>query len=82
MGLHSTVTRKGQTTIPGEIRDALRIKPGDRLEYAIEGDRVIFRVHRGTMSLKGSLSSDKGKGLSLSKIRAAAALEHERERAR
>jgi AbrB family looped-hinge helix DNA binding protein len=29
---HSTGTRKGQTTIPGEIRKALQIKPGDKLE--------------------------------------------------
>jgi hypothetical protein len=28
---HSTVTSKGQTTIPGKIRKALRIKPGDKL---------------------------------------------------
>ena len=33
---HSTVTSKGQTTIPGKIRKALRIKPGDKLEYAVE----------------------------------------------
>jgi AbrB family looped-hinge helix DNA binding protein len=30
---HSTVTNKGQTTIPGKIRKALRIRPGDTLEY-------------------------------------------------
>ena len=28
---HSTVTSKGQTTIPGRIRKALRIKPGDKI---------------------------------------------------
>ncbi len=37
---HSTVTSKGQTTIPGEIRKALQIKPGDKLEYVVEGDVV------------------------------------------
>jgi len=34
---HSTVTSKGQTTIPGEIRKALQIKPGDKLEYWSKG---------------------------------------------
>jgi antitoxin PrlF len=69
---HSTVTRKGQTTIPGKIRKALRIKPGDTLEYELEGDRVTVRVHLGTRSLKGVLASKKGKGMSFSEIREAA----------
>ena len=70
---HSTVTKKGQTTIPGEVREALKIRPGDRLEYAVHGDHAVIRVHPGTMSLKGALASDKGKGLSFAQIRAAAA---------
>jgi AbrB family looped-hinge helix DNA binding protein len=70
---HSTVTRKGQTTIPGKIRKALRIKPGDTLEHELEGDRVTVRVHLGTRSLKGVLASKKGKGMSFPEIRQAAA---------
>jgi antitoxin PrlF len=70
---HSTVTSKGQTTIPGKIREALRIKPGDTLEYAVEGDHVTIRVHPGTRSLKGVLASKKGKGKSFAQIREAAA---------
>ena len=59
--LHSTVTSKGQTTIPEKIRKALRIKPGDKLEYEVEGDRATIRVHPGIRSLKGALASNKGK---------------------
>jgi antitoxin PrlF len=70
---HSTVTSKGQTTIPGAIRKALRIKAGDKLEYVLEGDRMMVRVHQGTRSLKGVLASKKGKGMSFSQIREAAA---------
>ena len=77
---HSTVTKKGQTTIPGEIRDALRIKPGDRLQYQIEGDHVTFCIHPGTKALKGALASGKGKDLSFAQIRGAAAAERSRER--
>ncbi len=69
---HSTVTTKGQTTIPGEIRQALKIKPGDRLEYAVEGDHATIRVHPGTRALKGALASAKGKELSFAQIRQAA----------
>jgi AbrB family looped-hinge helix DNA binding protein len=71
--LHSTVTKKGQTTIPGEVREALNIKPGDRLEYALESDHVTFRVHPGAGALRGALASNKGKNLPFSKIREAAA---------
>ena len=70
---YSTVTSKGQTTIPGKIRKALRIQPGDKLEYVVEGDHVTVRVHLGTRSLKGLLASNKGKGMSFTQIREAAA---------
>lgn len=70
---HSTVTKKGQTTIPGAIRRALKIQPGDRLEYALEGDHVVVRVHAGLRALQGALKSDRGKGLSFSEVRSAAA---------
>jgi antitoxin PrlF len=66
---HSTVTSKGQTTIPGKIRKALRIKPGDRLEYVVEGNHATIRVHPGTRPLKGALASNKGKGMSFAQIR-------------
>jgi len=69
---HSTVTSKGQTTIPGKIRKALRIRPGDRLQYVVEGDHATIRVHPGTRSLKGALASKKGKGMSFAEIREAA----------
>jgi antitoxin PrlF len=70
---HSTVTRKGQTTIPGAIRRALRIKAGDTLEYVVQEDCATIRVHPGTRSLKGALASKKGKGMSFVQIRRAAA---------
>jgi AbrB family looped-hinge helix DNA binding protein len=70
---HSTVTSKGQTTIPGEIRQALGIKPGDKLQYAVEGDHATLRVHPGLASLGGILASKKGKGMSFAQIREAAA---------
>ena len=37
MGI-ATMTTKGQITIPKEIRDALRLKPGDRVNFILQGD--------------------------------------------
>jgi AbrB family looped-hinge helix DNA binding protein len=71
---HSTVTSKGQTTIPQEIRRLLNIKPGDRLVYVVEdSDIVRIKVQHRTMALKGRLASDKGKDLTFAEIRKAAA---------
>lgn len=40
----STLTSKGQTTIPKAIRDALGLRPGDRLDFTIEEDgRLVVR---------------------------------------
>ena len=77
---HSTVTRKGQTTIPGPVREALHIQPGDKLEYDIQGKQVTIRVHPGIMALQGALASSKGNGLSFAQIRQAAAEARTRER--
>lgn len=43
--LHSTITRKGQVTIPVEIRRLLRVAPHDRVTFVVEGDQV--RLVRG-----------------------------------
>ncbi|MDE3243603.1 MAG: AbrB/MazE/SpoVT family DNA-binding domain-containing protein [Nitrospirota bacterium] len=34
----STMTSKGQTTIPKEIRARLHLQPGDRLEFVVDDD--------------------------------------------
>jgi antitoxin PrlF len=34
------VTRKGQVTIPADIRRALGIKEGDKVAFVLEGDQV------------------------------------------
>lgn len=41
--VHSTVSSKGQTVIPKEVREALGIKEGSELHWYVDGDRVIVR---------------------------------------
>ncbi len=41
--LETTVTQKGQVTIPAEIRARLGLKPRDRVRFEVEGDTVRIR---------------------------------------
>ena len=54
---NSTLTSKGQVTIPKEIRDFLKVKSGDLIDFIIDRDgKVVVRagtVHVG--ELKGLL---------------------------
>jgi antitoxin PrlF len=67
---HSTITSKGQTTLPAPIRRALHLKAGDRILYEIQGDSVVIRPQPGAMAVFGSLKPPAGKaGISLEEAR-------------
>ncbi|NIR32559.1 MAG: AbrB/MazE/SpoVT family DNA-binding domain-containing protein [Gammaproteobacteria bacterium] len=53
----STITSKGQTTIPKEIREQLGLSPGDRVEYVVEPDGrvVLLPATRHVNELRGIL---------------------------
>jgi bifunctional DNA-binding transcriptional regulator/antitoxin component of YhaV-PrlF toxin-antitoxin module len=54
----STLTVKGQTTVPQEIRDALKIKPRQRLSWCLGKDgTVVVRPQASALGLFGSLKS-------------------------
>ena len=38
----STLTSKGQTTIPQEVRSAVGLKPGDQIHYTVFADGTIL----------------------------------------
>ncbi len=40
--LLSTVTVKGQATIPAEVRQALGLKPGDKITFKIKNHHVMI----------------------------------------
>ncbi len=38
----STVTTKGQTTLPKAVRQALQLNAGDKVRFRVEGDAVVL----------------------------------------
>ena len=66
----STLTQKGQTTIPKEIRKFLKLEPNDKIFYQLEGQKVIIKPLKGNiLDLKGSVTSQK-KPVDFQKLRA------------
>ncbi|MEP6701883.1 MAG: type II toxin-antitoxin system PrlF family antitoxin [Betaproteobacteria bacterium] len=58
----ATLTSKGQTTIPKEIRDSLGMKPGDRLSFTLMPDgTVVMRVRSGSVIALAGLLHKKGR---------------------
>jgi antitoxin PrlF len=43
----STITSKGQTTVPKEIREVLDVGPGDRLTWEVRGGKVAITAEEG-----------------------------------
>ena len=48
------VTRKGQTTIPAELRMKYRIEEGTRLEVIDAKEGILFKPKKSTIDLAGS----------------------------
>jgi AbrB family looped-hinge helix DNA binding protein len=54
--LESTITRKGQVTIPKAIRDRLGVKEGEKVLFVMRGEEVVLKVVKGTiLDLRGSV---------------------------
>lgn len=59
--MHSTITSKGQITLPKSLRERLNLSAGDRIEFFIdEEDNVRLAVkHESVARLKGMLPKPK-----------------------
>lgn len=70
MTTDATLTSKGQTTIPKEIRDSLGMKPGDRMTFTLMPDgTVVLRVKRKSiMQLAGALRKRGRKPISVAQL--------------
>ena len=56
MSYQGTITSKGQTTIPKEVRKKLKLKPGDRIYWILEDDQAVLRPKTGSiLDLAGML---------------------------
>lgn len=42
----ATLSTKGQLVIPSRFRKALHLQPGDRISFAIEGEKLVMQCHR------------------------------------
>ena len=67
----STLTTKGQTTIPKEIRDGLGLKPKDQVHFTLLADgTVIMRAKkRSVTELFGALHKPGRKAVKLSDMK-------------
>ena len=56
--MYATLTYKGQVTVPKAIRDALNLKPGDRLDFFLEqnGELRVTATTASVTELKGMVS--------------------------
>ena len=56
--LESGITAGGQTTLPKAVREALGVRPGDRVRYIVLDGEVRIRAVRPIQRLFGVLACD------------------------
>ena len=63
----TTITAKGQVTLPKKVRDALRLSPGDKLDFFVtdEGHIEAVPIKASSSKLKNFLPPSKVKNISL-----------------
>jgi AbrB family looped-hinge helix DNA binding protein len=63
----STITTKGQTTVPADIRALVDAKPGTRLVWSVmpDGTIVVRAKTKSILDLAGMLEAPEGKHVSI-----------------
>lgn len=51
----SKITERGQTTIPSQVRQVLRLDPGSQLIYEVREDSVVIRKTKSFLDAYGAL---------------------------
>ena len=66
----STVTSKGQVTIPKEVRDQMGLKPGDRIDFVKDkaGRFSLKAINTDFRSLRGIIKSPLGRPITLKEM--------------
>lgn len=59
----STITVKGQTTVPADIRASVRAEPGTRLVWSVmpDGTIIVRAKSKSILDMAGMLKAPKGK---------------------
>jgi AbrB family looped-hinge helix DNA binding protein len=63
----ATVTSKGQVTLPQKVREVLRVRPGDRIDFVL-GENGEVRVRAGELDvseLRGLLRTPRRRPVTL-----------------
>ena len=55
--MFSTVTSKGQVTIPKAMRDTLRIRSNDKVDFTLEEGRIVLKPVTTLHDLRGAVPS-------------------------
>lgn len=68
----STITNKGQTTVPLQIRQAIAATPGTRLVWHAmpDGSLIVRAKTKSVLDLAGSLKAPKGKRVAVKQMNA------------
>ena len=68
----STITAKGQTTVPRQVREQLGAGPGTRLVWHVmpDGSLIVRAKTLSILDLAGSLKAPKGKRVSIEDMNA------------
>lgn len=63
----STITAKGQTTVPLQVRESIGATPGTRLVWHVmpDGSLIVRAKTRALLDLAGSLKPAKGKRVAI-----------------
>jgi AbrB family looped-hinge helix DNA binding protein len=66
----STLTSKGQITIPREVRERLHLKAGSRVDFIVEpsGQVVLKSLDRNFRSIRGIVSSRRKRPISIKEM--------------
>lgn len=72
--LESTVTTKGQTTLPKDVRKALGLQPGDKLRYILLDGEIRLLRARPVLDLEGVLRRPGQKTVTLEEMEEAIAM--------
>ena len=68
----STITAKGQTTVPADVREQIHAEPGTRLVWTVtpDGTAIVRAKTKSILDLAGSLKPAKGKRVTVSRMKA------------